>query len=264
MCDDNNLKENETNKHIYLEKNANSQYSIPFWANDPNILLDPKYILEFFPTQNMSYEQKLNSISRLIILLTIIGFLYSNSMSLLIVFLITMGLIWFMHYRNHKENFDLKSTTEETPVSRVNDPKNIVKNVLELNGIDMSSNVVFDIPTQTNPFSNVLITDYEYNKSKKPALPSYYEDVNTQIMKETKDMIINNNIDQPNISNKLFREMGDQFNFEQSMHSFHTTPNTTIPNDQNGFAEFCYGNMISCKEGNMFACARNLSRYQNS
>jgi predicted anti-sigma-YlaC factor YlaD len=82
-------------------------------------------------------------------------------------------------------------------------------------------------------------------------------------MKEVKQMVVNEHLDQPDISEKLFRDMGDQFNFEQSMHSFHTTPNTTIPNDQNGFAEFCYGNMISCKEGNMFACARNLSRYKN-
>jgi hypothetical protein len=37
----------------------------------------------------------------------------------------------------------------------------------------------------------------------------------------------------------------------------------TIPNDQGAFAEFCYGSMISCKEGNNFACARNMSHYTN-
>jgi hypothetical protein len=109
----------------------------------------------------------------------------------------------------------------------------------------------------------VLITDYEYNKSKKPAPPCNNDKISADIIKEAKQMIINNNLDQPEISKKLFKDMGDQFTFEQSMHSFHTTPNTTIPNDQNGFAEFCYGNMTSCKEGNLFACARNLSRYQN-
>ena len=34
------------------------------------------------------------------------------------------------------------------------------------------------------------------------------------------------------------------------MHSFYTTPNTTIPNDQDKFAKFCYGNMPSNKENN--------------
>jgi hypothetical protein len=51
--------------------------------------------------------------------------------------------------------------------------------------------------------------------------------------------------------------------FEQSLMPFNSNPNTTIPNDQQAFAEFCYGSMISCKEGNQFACARNLSRHTN-
>jgi hypothetical protein len=40
------------------------------------------------------------------------------------------------------------------------------------------------------------------------------------------------------------------------MRNFYSTPNTTIPNDQKAFAEFCYGDMISCKEGNPIACAQ--------
>ena len=44
---------------------------------------------------------------------------------------------------------------------------------------------------------------------------------------------------------------------------FYTTPNTTIPNDQNAFANYCYGDMISCKEGNPTACERNNARWIN-
>ena len=36
-----------------------------------------------------------------------------------------------------------------------------------------------------------------------------------------------------------------------------------LANDQGAFAEFCYGSMISCKDGNLFACARNTSHYTN-
>ena len=257
MCDEPEIKES-----INLEKNTTIEF-IPFWANDPNILFNPKYILEFFPIQHMSYEQQLNSISRLIVLLTIIGFVFFQRIRLLIVFIITMGLVWFMYYYHTKENFENNPTLNDLPSDDSNlEPNNIVKTILENNNIDISSNV-FDVPTSVNPFSNILITDYEYNKSKKPAPPCNNENVSTNIIKEVKQMIINNNLDQPDISKKLFKDMGDEFTFEQSMHSFHTTPNTTIPNDQNGFAEFCYGNMTSCKEGNLFACARNLSRYQN-
>ena len=54
----------------------------------------------------------------------------------------------------------------------------------------------------------------------------------------------------------------DQYVFEQSLRPFHSTASTTIPNDQQSFSEFCYGGMVSCKEGNAFACAKtNAGNY---
>ena len=47
----------------------------PFWFNDPTILFKNKYILQLWPLESMNTEQKLNSISRLIILLTILGYI---------------------------------------------------------------------------------------------------------------------------------------------------------------------------------------------
>ena len=39
-----------------------------FWINEPTILFNKDYMLELWPTLNMNYEQKLNAITRLIIL----------------------------------------------------------------------------------------------------------------------------------------------------------------------------------------------------
>jgi hypothetical protein len=69
------------------------------------------------------------------------------------------------------------------------------------------------------------------------------------------------NPEQPKISTKLFKSLEDNLAFEQSMRPFYSNPSTTIPNDQNAFAEFCYGSMVSCKEGNQLACTRNLPRH---
>ena len=55
---------------------------------------------------------------------------------------------------------------------------------------------------------------------------------------------------------KLFEDLGDNLSFEHTMRSFHAMPNTTIPNAQKAFAEFCYGNMPSCKEGDVDACSK--------
>ena len=48
---------------------------------------------------------------------------------------------------------------------------------------------------------------------------------------------------------KLFTDLGDAMSFEQSMQRFYTTANSRVANDQKAFAEFCYGNMPSCKSG---------------
>ena len=45
------------------------------------------------------------------------------------------------------------------------------------------------------------------------------------------------------------------------MRNFYSMPNTKVCSDQKKFAEFCYGNMPSCKEGNEFQCAKNNQRY---
>jgi hypothetical protein len=117
---------------------------------------------------------------------------------------------------------------------------------------------VFDDVTPDNIFSNVLVTDYSFNPDKKPAPP----DDDTIILKNAKQMVTNMHPEDKNISNKLFSNLQDQYVFEQSLQPFNSNPSTTIPNDQTGFAEFCYGSMISAKEGNLFSLARNLSSYK--
>ena len=68
--------------------------------------------------------------------------------------------------------------------------------------------------------------------------------------------------EEPQISKKLYQSLDDNLTLEQSLRPFYSNPSTTIPNDQGSFADFCYGSMVSCKEGNPFACARNLVRHQ--
>jgi hypothetical protein len=122
---------------------------------------------------------------------------------------------------------------------------------------------VFDKVTSQNPFSNVLLPDLEYNPHKKPAPPAYASDINNEILIQAKQTVKELNPDQPDIADKLFKDLGEQLEFEQSMRNFYSNASTTTPNDQAAFAEFCYGGMISCKEGNLFACARNLDRHTN-
>jgi hypothetical protein len=88
--------------------------------------------------------------------------------------------------------------------------------------------------------------------------------VNKTILGQAKQLVQDANPDQPNIADKLFKDLGEQMTFEQSMRQFYSNPSTTTPDDQQAFAEFCYGGMISCAEGNKFACARNAAAMRHT
>ena len=226
---------------------SNSNTRVPFWSENPNVILNTKYVFEFFPTENMSYRQKLNAISRLVIIMTIIGFGLYRSFRILIISAITLFSLHLIHSnytKLHSNNTDLEGF--ENPAIDMLKGKNIP-----------TSPEIFDTPTKENPFSNVLINDYDYNPNKKPAPSISKPEIANTILSEAKAMVQKLNPGQPNIADKLFQDLGEQYVFEQSLRPFYSTASTTIPNDQSGFADFCYGSMISCKEGNLFACARN-------
>ena len=249
-----NSEETTTQSVSVIADNNKTSTDVPFWTNNPNILFDSKYILEFFPVDAMTYEQKLNAVSRTIIVLSIVGFLFSKSIRILIVGAITLFAIFLMFYYHKKESF--KNSGDYT--EGFENPADVV---LADKNLPINKEGVFMPPSSKNPFSNVLMTDYDYNPNKKPAPPAFNHNITEEINKKTKQMVSEINKDQPDITKKLYKDLGEELEFEQSLRQFVSNPSTTIPNDQASFAEFCYGSMISCKEGNLFACARNKSNY---
>ena len=240
--------------------NKTSPKTVPFWGENPNILFNQKYLFEFFPVEDMTYEQKLNSVTRTVILLTLVGSLLSRSIRTLIVGAITIGAIFILHYYHEKERQKMQSKTTLEEVKEGFESPAIA--YLNDNNISIPSDA-FLKPDSSNPFGNVMMTDYDYNPNKKPAPPAFNNKVNDDIINSAKQLVNDANPDHPDIADKLFKDLGDNFAFEQSLRPFNSNPSTTIPNDQQSFAEFCYGSMISCKEGNQFACARNMSHYTN-
>ena len=232
-----------------------------FWSEDPNVLLRFPYIFEFFPTENMSYPQKMNSISRLIIVLALLGFLFSRNLRLLFVCVVVLLGIYLIYGSQREKKVKKNIFIGENFDPNV--PSDIVADTYaKINKSVPAKADVFDVPSPENPMANVLMSDYDYNPHKKPAPPAFNKNVSEIILSQAKQMVANANSSQPDIADKLFRNLGDEFIFEQSMRPFVSNPATTIPNDQQAFAEFCYGSMISSKEGNMFSLARNLARHQ--
>lgn len=248
-----------TDINIY-NSNEYQQLVVPFWAENPNVFFQFPYILEFFPVDCMTYNQKLNAISRTILILALLSFLFTRRVRILIIGIIVLVSIYLLHFYRTKEQEKINELKHKNSASATEGFENPGLEVLKQYP---SSRQTFDTPSSSNPFSNVLIPDYEYNTNKKPAPPSFNTNINDTILKQAKEMVIQSNPGQPDIADKLFKDLGEQFVFEQSLQPFYSNASTTIPNDQAGFADFCYGSMVSCKEGNLFACARNLDRHTN-
>jgi len=118
------------------------------------------------------------------------------------------------------------------------------------------------MPTNKNPLMNVLLTEINDNPNRNSAAPAYNKIVEQDINTSTEKMVSNNfEPDNNNIDKRLFKDLGDAFEFDRVQNNFYATPNTKIPNDQDAFAQFCYGDMISCKENNGLACVRDNPRY---
>ena len=182
-------------------------------------------LTEIFPKSEYSPKRKFEAVERLLIYLTILCFILTGRIQTLVVGIISVGFVHIAFkilITKNKETFEAKKR------------ENIA-------------------PAPTNPFMNVMLTDYKDNPLRPKAMSS------TDHVVEGK---INNNAFNQNIYNdsRIFKDLGENIDFEQSMRQFYTTASTTIPNNQDEFAKFCYGNMSSCKEGDPLQCEKNKTK----
>ena len=217
-----------------------------FWTKDPSILFKSEYIFQLYPLSSMSPEEKLNAITRLVILLTILGYLFTQTYKIIITGVITLGVIILLYNVNKNK--------------AVENPK-VVEKFENMNCYNALKNS-YTNPTSLNPAMNVLLTEINDNPNRAPAAPAYNKKVGIEMDDKTKK-IVEKNFGDPNIDERLFKDLADAYDFDNSMRTFYATANTKIPNDQDAFAEFCYGDMISCKEGNGLACVKDNYRYTN-
>ena len=225
----------------------------PFWGNQPEVLLNKNEIMELWPTPEMSYESKLNAITRLIILLTLIGFIFTFSLQLFFIGMITILLIYFLYFMNFKEGFELKSSIlgKQNNSPKIINPETLVENL----------KTDFYPTSSKNPFSNVLQTDIKYDPDRKSAPPSFNPQVHEDITKSTKKMVQDLNPGIVNTNKQLFGDLYEQFNLDQSNRVFFSNANTRVSNDQGAFANYLYGNMPSCKNNDTLECVKDNFRY---
>jgi hypothetical protein len=235
-----------------------------FWLQDPTVLFNNAGITQIIPTSDMDRDARLNAMSRLIIVLTLLGYLITLSYSVLLLGMISLAGIAVLSTAT-------KSAAAAAATKPTADAKEGFSNYANYNTgrrrrngdggaaapSPSPSGLTFQAPTPQDPLMNVLLTDIQDRPNRPAAEPAFNPDVERDINQSTKTFVVNDvDGNNANFEDRLFRDLGDNYEFSNSMRNYFATPNTRIPNDQHAFAEFCYGDMISCKEGNMLACAR--------
>jgi hypothetical protein len=222
----------------------------PFWTNDPTILFNKESVSQIWPTQQMTFESKLNAISRLIIIMTILGFIFTRNFNLIIIGILTLAILIALYKLRKqqlvsslvkKEGFSVNSSLQPSSLS----PSALLKDTVTLENV-LKNN--FHPTTKKNPFGNVLLTDIADTPDRKSAAPSFnpdvYDDIDRSVKKQTQMLnptIINTN-------KQLYGDLKTNYDLKNSMMRFYSMPNTRIANDQSAYAHWLYGAMYSSKE----------------
>ncbi len=220
--------------------------TVQFWINEPTILFDKKYILELWPTEDMIYEQKLNAISRLVVLVTLISSIILRSTRIFIVGVITLAAIVVLNkvfkknhkiYKDSKENF----TVQGNEVTGLFDKK--IKTITNPVTLETVISSEFKEGNKKNPFSNVLLTDIMDDPDRKSAPPSFNPQIEVDITKNVKKAVQDMNPGIKNTNKQLYGDLWNNFELDQSNRLFYSTANTRVTNDQGAFAQFLYNDL---------------------
>jgi hypothetical protein len=159
-----------------------------FWSNDPTVLFNKDSIFELWPTTDMCYEQKLNAITRLIVLITILGYISTMSTRILVIGFLTLAVI-FVLYKMRKQKLTKDMMKEGFFVEEHNTPgvfKQKSKVIVNPVTLDSVLSDEFKEGTKRNPFSNVLLTQINDEPDRKSAPPAFNVDVDEDITKNVK------------------------------------------------------------------------------
>ena len=143
------------------------------WYNNPQILLDNW--MDFFPTNNLSREAKINAIARFAIYYAVLIFVFKQDSRW---FAISIVLLMISYYLGYYEDFEEVKKTEKCVG-----------------------------PTKKNPFMNFTLDDFINNKNRKEACP--YDKAKDKMRSEFRKDIIQDPADLwgQNISDRQFFTM---------------------------------------------------------
>jgi len=245
-----------------------SSNTTAFWGNNPSILLKKDEITELWPTSNMDYEKKLNAITRLVIVLTLLGYIFTFSLKILAVGIITL-LIIYIYYKvkyDEVEGFNIinqptVNTRNQTQMAILGNTDTSPRKIINPETLEETLKINYHLNSSKNPFSNVLLPEIKFDKNRKPAPPAFNTQVYEDITTATKNLVQELNPGIIDTNKQLFGDLAENFVLDQSNRAFYSTANTRVVNDQGAFSKYLYGNMPSCRDNDTLECVKDSYRY---
>lgn len=183
------------------------------WFDSPLELIESDRIHHLLPIENMTKDEQHNSFMRFALIFSICVFLINKKHKVIFIPIFGGLLSYIIYNLNQVDGFQ---TFEKKTIDDYKCTK----------------------PNLQNPFMNVLVSDYKDKPTKEKAC-----DITSEKVKDDMEKYF---------TNDLFRSVDDVFDKNYSYRQFYTTPNTTIPNDQESFAKWLYYKEgKTCKENNL-------------
>jgi len=181
----------------------------PIWTSDMSVLFNRDKLQEFWPTKFHSYYERINAVTRFVIYVSLLLTIFKRDAVYLMTGIMMIIIIGFLSKNQKMAKENLQKLTHPERTEKVKP--------------------LCQEPTPDNPFANPLVMGNVY---KSPACPSH--DVKDKI----NDAFFDNFIQNPY----------DFHNKKHSQREYYSVANTVVPNDQEGFAEWCWGNSKVCKD----------------
>lgn len=207
----------------YLEEKDDA-----FWTQSPKVLFDRTRLIEFVPTSDMTWKERLNALTRLFIYSGLLLMMYLGKGWPAYIGLAGLLMTLFLFRFGPKE----AEVPTDAPTSHptTDSPNPYIP-------ADQPECIP---PTRNNPFMNVMQNEYIDNPTRPPACD--YESVKEEV--------------EDHWGFNLYQDVGEAlWNRNNSQREWFTMPWTTIPNDQGSFANWLYRTGPVCKQ-DQTACLR--------
>ena len=220
------------------------------WFEDANNLFNKNNFFDIIPLVDMTFEEKINSITRFSIYLSIVLIIFTGNLNYLYIPIsaILMFYLVYIFKPKAKESFNTNHNNHENNIENTseNNSQNTSQNTSENDNENnekttavIEPNIQEDLsncrkPTKDNPLMNLQIKDFSKHSQQRAC------NVNNEEIKETIDK---------SFDDKLYLNTEVIYNTRFNQRNFYSMPNTRSYADQGSFANWLYNTPVSCAQG---------------